>query len=99
MGHTFYTEYVTHCLRFYTRYEEPTFRTQVDKANWEACQKAFENFSDNDKATLKAIFSGGDTIPDNIYQMSKKSGASQESLWLIVSKLERDVAKLRGLLE
>ena len=95
---TFYTDYVNHCLRFYARHPEPTFRSEADEKNWSACKEALGEFNDKDKETLTTIFREGDTIPDNVYQISKAMGVKQDGIWKLISDLERKVAKKRGLI-
>ena len=95
---TFYSEYVRHCMRFYSRHLNPKFKSEADKNNWIACQCALSGFSDSDRETLLTIYRGRDTIPDNVYQISKEKGIKQDNLWKLVNDLERKVAKRRGLL-
>ena len=95
---SFYSEYVNHCLRFYARHQNPKFRTEADKRNWMACEEAFDTFSESDQGTLLYIYREGDTVPDNIYQLAKSKGVSQDSIWKLVNELERKVANRRGLL-
>jgi hypothetical protein len=98
MSRAFYTEYVKHCLRFYVRHGNPKFHTEADKHNWQACEEALNTFSDSDREMLMAVYQGGDTIPDNIYQLAKDKDISQDCVWRLVNELERKVAKRRGLL-
>lgn len=95
---TFYSEYVRHCMRFYSRHSNPKFKSEADKNNWTACQSALSGFSDGDRETLLTIYRGRDTIPDNVYQISKEKGIKQDIIWRLVNDLERKVAKRRGLL-
>lgn len=95
---TFYSEYVRHCMRFYSRHLNPKFKSEADKNNWIACQSALAGFSDSDRETLLTIYRGRDTIPDNVYQISKEKGIKQDIIWRLVNDLERKVAKRRGLL-
>jgi uncharacterized membrane protein len=95
---TFYSDYVNHCLRFYSRHSDPEFRSEADKSNWNACKEALEEFNDKDREILTTIFREGDTIPDNVYQMAKKLNTKQDGIWRLVSDLERKVAKKRGLI-
>lgn len=46
---------------------------------------------------LLTIYREGDTIPDNIYNLSVALEIKQDILWKLVNKLERKVAKRRGL--
>lgn len=98
MSRTFYSEFVNHCLRFYVRHHHPVFHNEPDKKNWNACDFAIKTFSDSDRAMLTAVYSEGDTIADNVYQIAKKNGIKQDSLWKLIGELERKVAKRRGLL-
>ena len=94
----FYSEYVTHCLRFYARHPKPIFHCEADKKNWAACENALEGFNDYDKALLLIIYSEGDTIPDNVYQLAKARNMNQDTLWKLIGVLERKVAKRRGII-
>ena len=98
MSRVYYSEYVNHCLRFYARYEKPEFHTEAEKNNWAACDSAIKSFPDKEREMLLAIYREGDTIPDNIYQMSRAMGIRQDVIWKMVNKLEHKVAKRRGLL-
>lgn len=95
---TFYSDYVNHCLRFYARHPQPTFKSDADKKNWISCDNAFKTFKDNEREMLITIYREGDTIPDNVYQMSKKLDLKQDTIWKLITELERKVAKKRGLI-
>lgn len=94
----FYSEYVNHCLRFYARHPKPVFHSEADKKNWAACENALKSFSDCDRDMLLSIYTEGDTIPDNVYQMAKSKGIKQDTIWKMVNELEKKVAKRRGLI-
>ena len=98
MSYEFYSEYVNHCLRFYARYEHPALLSDVDKRNWEACDNALREFTDREQDTLLTIYRGYDTLTDNIYQLARKQGVSQNSIWKLVKVLKKKVAEQRGLL-
>lgn len=95
---TFYTEYVRHCLRFYARNPFVEFPTTTDKRNWEACQTAFNSFSDDEKELLMYVYESRNTLADNVYELSKTKGIDQERIWELIGMLEREVAKKRGLI-
>lgn len=97
MARAFYSDYVTHCLRFYARYDTPVFHNDVDKQNWEVCDKVVKSLNNNDKEIILSIYRKGDTIPDNIYQIAIQKGISQEGIWKLVHELEREVAIQRGI--
>lgn len=98
----YYSEFVRHCLRFYVTTLDvgscPKFNTEVEKNNWVACHRAMKNVSPEDLEIIKEIYSPGDTIPDKIYNLSKELKVSQGDISVMIGKLERDVAKKRGLL-
>jgi len=94
----FYSEYVTHCLRFYARYSRPIFHSEADKKNWNACDSALKSFTDSDRDILLAVYREGDTIPDNVYQLSVTMNISQDIIWKLINELERKIAKRRNLI-
>ena len=99
MARNFYSAYVEHCMRFYPRYPKPNrFRSEADKKNWYSCEYALKDFTEKDREWLITIYTEGDTIPDNVYALSKKEKLNQEVLWKLINDLERKVAKKRGLI-
>lgn len=99
MARSFYSGYVEHCMRFYTRYPKPNyFRSEADKKNWNACEHALKDFSEQDRAWLITIYREGDTIADNVYQLATKERMNQDVLWKLLSELEHKIAKRRGLI-
>lgn len=95
---TFYSEYVQHCMRFYTRHPNPKYRTEADKKNWVACDIALKSFDTDEQNVLLTIYSGNDTIPDNVYALSKERNFKQDYVWKLINELERKVARRRGLI-
>lgn len=98
MSRAFYSEYVNHCLRFYTRCPKPKFKSNVDKHNWIACDNAFKGFSENDRELLAEIYREENSISDNVCRTAKSRGIKQDYIWKTINKLERKVAKQRGLI-
>lgn len=98
MSKKHYTDYVSHCMRFYASYPKPHFRNAVDEQNWRACEKALQGFESEDRETLVDIYRGGDTLPDNVYAVAKTKGINQDSIWRQIDELEKKVAEYRGLL-
>lgn len=95
----FYSTYVSHCMRFYSRFPDmQKFNTVADKENWLACQKALKHYSERDRKILTEIYSGRDTFADNIYEISIKYKINQDYLWEMIGKFERLVARKRGLI-
>lgn len=100
MSRPFYSEYVKHALRFYTRnhISHPKFKSDADKENWIACHKVISTYSDKDKAVLISVYSGFDTLADEVYNASKKYNIEQNHIWDMMKEVERKTAKKRGLI-
>lgn len=94
---TFYSEYVQHCMRFYSRHRNPVFRGNADKLDWYSCDNALKNFTDKERDLLLAVYREGDTVPDNVYNLSVALNINQDTIWKLVNELERKVAENRGL--
>ena len=99
MNRPFYSEYVRHCLRFYSRNPNKThFHTEVDKNNWYACHRTVDRYSDRDKDIILRVYALYDTIADNVYEVAKEYQIDQNIIWDLLKDIERGVAKRRGLL-
>lgn len=95
---TFYSEYIQHCMRFYARHPHPKFQSEVDKQNWNACASVLKDFTSREKDILITVYQMRDTIPDNIFQISKARNLQQDVIWQLINKLEHKIAKRRGLI-
>lgn len=95
---TFYSEYTQHCMRFYVRHPRPDFKSDVDKQNWQACDNALKSFSPSEIDIIKEVYASGDTIADNIYEISVRCEIKQDSIWNLMRKLEHKIAKRRKLI-
>ena len=99
MTKPFYSEYVRHCMRFYSRNTAMThFNTKVDEDNWRACHKVMGRYSDKDKGIILKVYSLYDTIADNVYEVANLYHIDQEVIWDLLKYFERNVARQRGLL-
>lgn len=100
----YYSEYVAHCLRYYIKTLDeglgghPIFKSEADKANWNACCCVLKNYSEDDMELISYIYRPGDTIPDKIYTLAKSKGVPQDTIWSLINTVERRVAKRRGLI-
>ena len=93
-----YTTYVRHAMRFYSRYLHiEGFRSEVDRLNWEACHRAIQEYSPFDKDILVCVYGECDTLGDNVYNVSRRYGVSQDVVWEMMREFERRVAIERGL--
>lgn len=97
MSRAYYTDYVNHCMKFYTRYSQPSGQS-VESYNWLSCKKALATFSPEEQEILTFVYRERDTIQDNVYTIAKEKGIKQNRVWNLITELERKVAKLRGLI-
>lgn len=95
---SFYTDYVNHCLRYYARNPSPTFRSCVERDNWVACDKAFDLLDTRLRPVLMAMYLDKTPVSDNVMRYAKTIGTTPNHIWKVVSNLEKEVAKARGLL-
>lgn len=100
MSRTYYTDYVRHALRFYSRNNapRPVFRNDVDKSNWLSCECVLNKYPDNIKEILLEIYSGHDTLADEVYLACKKRNIEQNHIWDTMKIVEQAIAHRRGLL-
>lgn len=99
MARAFYSDFVTHCMRYYSRYPVPKdFRSEVDKANWWACKKSLASFPKKDRDILLAIYRKGDTISDNVYEVCRQNHIEQDRVWAMIYRLEKLIAKKRRII-
>lgn len=99
MNRPFYSEYVRHCMRFYSRNINLSgFKSKADEQNWMACHHTLKNYSDRDRDILTAVYGGYDTLPDNVYETAKKQGIPQSIIWDLMKEVERKIARKRGLM-
>ena len=99
MNRPFYSEYVRHCVRFYSRNtNKPRFNTEVDEKNWYACHRAISRFSEHDKSIILRVYALYDTVADNVYEVAKEQNIDQNTIWDLLKEFERCVAKKRGLI-
>lgn len=96
----FYTEYVRHALRFYTRHciSQPVFKSEADKLNWWSCYSVFKKRSNQEVAILLRVYSGYDTLSDEVYNASKEYKIDQNIIWDLMKDVERAIARKRGLI-
>ena len=99
MHKPFYTDYVRHALRFYSRnLTQPLFKKGVDKENWLSCHDVISKYSERDKDILVYVYGSYDTLADNVYVMSKKHSINQSIIWDMMKEFEQKIAEKRGLL-
>lgn len=99
MNRPYYSEFVRHCLRFYSRNLKLTqFKSDIDKQNWMACSEVVKTYCDRDRDIIVMVYGEYDTLADNVYNVSKKLGINQYIIWDMMKDLERKIALKRGLI-
>lgn len=101
MSKPFYADYVNRMLRFYARKVYPegmTVKDPVDINNCLCVAKVLDALPEKDRNVIIDIYERGDTLADNIYHVSKEMNINQDTLWTLVSKVTKRIAKERGLI-
>lgn len=98
MSKPYYSDYVTHMLRYYARHDKKYSDNKISKLNWIVCDTVLETLSTKDRSILMEVYWEKDTLADNIYQVSRQSGLPQNNIWTLVRSVEAKIAKVRGLI-
>lgn len=99
MNRPFYSEYVRHCLRFYSRnLELRQFKSDIDKDNWLSCENVLKSYTERDRDIIVSVYGNFDTLADNVYEVAKKHSINQAIIWDMLKDVERKVARRRRLL-
>lgn len=104
MAKPFYADYVNHMLRFYARNVQSgdvmrlKFKSEVDKLNWRSVNRVLHKLPERDKYIIIEVFGRGDTLADNIYELSKELAINQDVIWTLVSMVTNKIAKDRRLI-
>ena len=104
MSRPFYSEYVRHALRYYTRNynpsadKHPPFKSNVDKCNWMSCHSVIQKYPDREKNIIISVYGGLDTLADEVYGVSKRYSINQNEVWDLLKDVEKRVATRRGLI-
>lgn len=106
----FYADYVNHMLRYYSRSlpgslsscevggVPSVFKSEVDKLNWVTVDRVLRRLCESERETMVEVYWRGDTLADNVFEVAKVMKVEQESVWLLVSKVSKWIAKERKLI-
>ena len=96
----YYTDYVTHMIRFYLSTPD-TLRMdgkrKADIENWIAVQDVWRKIKDDDKQMLMEIYKAHYKLQEGVRIYSEKSGADLHDIWVLITKTYSAIAKRRGL--
>ena len=99
MGKTFYSDYVSHALRFFCRCKDvPVSSPEADRKNWMACRDAVATLSEAEQEFIYRVYSHRQNVNDSVCATSRVTGHSVDELWHLVKTVERKVAENRGLI-
>ena len=98
MSKPFYSDYVTHMLRYYARHDKKYSDNEISKLNWCACDSVLKTLPTKDRSILMDVYWEKDILADNIYQVSRQNGIPQNNIWTLVRSVEAKIAKVRGLI-
>lgn len=99
MGRLFYSDYVKHMLRFYSRSRNITsFKSDVDKTNWKVCDTTLNEFPINQRNMLIEVYAGYGTLPDEVCNVAIKYNVDTHKLWDLMKDVEKNIARNRGLI-
>ena len=99
---SYFKNYVNHMLRFFARYHDQKnnfkFKKNIDYKNWCIVQSVLNSLPEKDRNVIIEVYRRGDTIPDNIYHVSKEIGIKQDTVWSNLKKVTKRIAEERELI-
>lgn len=99
-----YTDYVKHALRYYIRttqknsVERPCFRTEADHRNWVAVEAALNDYTSFERRMFYTLYSSKEALPYAVNQYAMRYSMDIDRIWRMITEIERNVAKRRGLI-
>lgn len=101
MSKPFYSDYVRHAMRFYSRNTDGNmlhFISSADYSNWLSCRNALMHYSSMEREMFISIYGGDNTLSKNVYQASKNYKTDVNKIWDMMKEFERKIARERGLI-
>lgn len=99
MNKQYYSDYVRHALRYYSRnLENPVFKCVANEKNWLACDTVLDKYFSKYKEVLIAVYQSFDTLGDSVYETANKYDIPQGKIWTMMKNLENLIAEERGLI-
>lgn len=96
MAKPFYADYINHCLRFYVRNEN--FNNDIDKQKWVAVDRVLRKLPEEDRSIIMEVYSGEAPLLDNVKRTSKNFEVSETTVWTLISKVTKQIAKERRMI-
>lgn len=93
-----YSDYASHCLRYYARHRHPTHKDQVSELNWNAAERAVTLLPKDQQQIVLFIYQERDSIFNNVETAASMFKSNVDCIWQLLHALEKDVAKFRNLI-
>lgn len=93
-----YSDYASHCLRYYARHPNPNHRDEVSALNWGAAERAVMLLPQDQQQIVLFIYRERDTLSNNVLQAAASFRVSQDFIWQTLHTLEKEIAKFRNLI-
>lgn len=101
MAKPFYADYINHCLRFYVRNENfniVCLANDIDKQKWVAVDRVLRKLPEEDRSIIMEVYSGEAPLLDNVKRTSKNFEISETTVWTLISKVTKQIAKERRMI-
>ena len=95
---THYSEYCSHCLRYYARHRNPIHKDEVSALNWKAAEQAVNALPDDQREFVLFIYQERDTLSQNVQTASIEFHVTVDYIWQTLHALEKEIARLRRLI-
>ena len=99
-GKRYYTDYITHMLRFFCKYpERPSpFRTDADRMNWLACRAVLFRLTEAEQAVIRGVYGrNAARVPDAVAAYCEESGKSPAYVYDLIGTVTEQVKTERRL--
>ncbi len=96
----YYTDFVNHCIKFFLTTPDALQMEGKRKADIDNClavQYVFRKLSDEEKQVLTDVYRSHYRIADAVKTYCEKTGAEENTIWILVTRVSASVAKSRGL--
>ena len=96
----YYTDYVTHMIRFYLSTPETLQmegKRKADIENWIAVQEVWHRLGLDDRNILEQIYKAHFRLVEGVRIYCDKTSADPYKIWVLITKTYAAIAKRRGL--
>ncbi|MEG0471364.1 MAG: hypothetical protein RR588_03425 [Solibacillus sp.] len=84
--------YARDCIKCYVRNQ------QSQALNYKAAANIMKMLPQTDVDIISDVFLRLDTVEDNVYQVASEHNINQDTIWALLNKVTKLVAKERGLI-